>query len=475
MQTLNAILSKKIKSPDSKLLKHKFYNKNNIFNFSPLFSVSLIIISAIYLLYPSAQFNADALHYNILSFAARNNFSLLINDESTPVHFAWHFIITILSKIGDFDNLHQNILYLEFFNIIAGLLFFFVFAKLVKKTAGDKIAAISVIFLSFSNALSIFFLSLEVYSFNSLFICITFYYLLNILSENSEKFAFRQIYSLATLIFINYLFHLTNLIFIPVLILFFSVSGKKNKLYASILFISVFILLFSTLALLLTFVNFSSILVTLKYMFAYGKKTQYLGYGFISNLVDFVSLLPYIIISRFKILPVILFGYVLYYIFKRKIQMNNFRKFLAIYLILNFIFFSQWDSSNNLKLKIIFIPASILFLVSGNYIREYAFSKIQRVFFYLLIFSICLVNFYYSILPNSNILNNHLYQQAKKLHLMTQGRPCLLIDYASRQIKLASVTFFNDLVEFVDSNEVSAKDKIEFYKKNNYLIINKFE
>jgi len=217
----------------------------------------------------------------------------------------------------------------------------------------------------------------------------------------------------------------------------------------------------------------TSVLQILKYLFAYGNKTGvYVESGAIKNAYFFVAAFLEVFTVKYNFLPIILFFIICAAYAKYKPQAKGFEKFLIIYLIFNAAFFSQWDARNNIKLKIIFIPA-FLILINCFYssIKEKP-PKTLIIAGALIIFIICAINFKFVILPYSDMKNNELYAQSAMINKILKGKNGVLVDCPAKQIKFSCLTYFNDRIEFADSNEKNFPLAIDDYKTKGYALIN---
>ena len=445
--------------------------KNRISKYLLIFS--LITAAFIYLIYPSQKFNADAMHYNILSFSSANNFLRLLSDESVPVHFLWHIIMTYVSRLAAAENLYHNLIILQSVNIVISLFALFFFAFFIRKISGDLCASVSTVCFAFSNAASQYFLSLEVYSLNSLIVCSVFYYIYFVEINEIRKEKLSSYVFISAFLFLSYLTHITNLIFFGAVLFYFCFFSEKNRVKKVLILIIIFASLFLSFVYLISVSERIGFIQTLKYMFGYGNKTGvYVKSGVIKNVYDFALTILEVFTAKYKFLAIILIFMVCAAFAKYKPAVKGFEKFLIIYLIFNAAFFSQWDVRSNIKLKIIFIPAFLILIncfyssIKKNPSKPYILTNA------FIIFIICVTNFKFVILPYSDIKNNELYGQAALINKMLKGKNGVLIDCPAKQIRFSCLTYFNDRIEFADSSEKNFLSIVDYYKINGYVFIN---
>jgi len=155
-----------------------------------------------------------------------------------------------------------------------------------------------------------------------------------------------------------------------------------------------------------------------------------------------------------------------------KILVNdNFFRFIMIYFILNLIFFSYWDTRENLKLKIIFIQLSF---ITVNYLffkLKFAVSKLYIIIIALICGSVFSINFYYTILVNSNLDNIPDYKFAEQINNFAPENKIAIINISNYRMKFFALTYFNKDIEFLDETASNYREKYEHYSKTGYKII----
>jgi hypothetical protein len=92
-------------------------------------------ICVVYLGFPSHDFNADALHYNLRALLTSAGASDFFGDESVPVHLAWHAAAAGLLRLAGTQQPLTALYLLVGFNIVVALLSILLFLHLAPDQA----------------------------------------------------------------------------------------------------------------------------------------------------------------------------------------------------------------------------------------------------------------------------------------------------------------------------------------------------
>lgn len=424
------------------------------------------IVCAVYFTFPLYNFNADSLHYNLLSFAGADNPRFLFTDEVTPVHLLWHLLNTALIWILAPVTFLQSLYYLQLTNIILSLLYIFLFLTFIRQYASDVTVTLSVLIVSFSHACLSYFLSLEVYTLNNISILCVFYIMYGLVRQ---KIPFNTSSSilLALVSFLAVLSHLTNFLLIFTIVLFFLLSGfrKKYMAFASYLVVTVLLIL-GIIAILSIVRNIGFGEATLYFLNYKRKMKTYTSMHIFSNLVAFIRMVPTIFTPRFPLFIVLSFTVSLFLLVKyaaRTVYRDPFLRFIGLYLLVHAAFFSQWDVAN-LEHKIIFVPALLIgFSLSITHFHT-ALPPLWKGVLILMIAVLIALNVRFTILENASLEQNTAYRLAEAVHQQETSSPLLVIDPPLRSLPLFSLTFFNQHVEIISSEDEHVQQKLQQYQ-----------
>jgi len=260
-------------------------------------------------------------------------------------------------------------------------------------------------------------------------------------------------------------------------VLFFFCGNYELKLKIKIF--AVFII--TTLAIATIFfcglsaISRRSLVAEFVFFFNYASKTRI----YVPSLNPFVNfwlflkLLPRLFFEKYGAIPIYLIVITTALFFIKNLRLlvvDNFFRFICIYTIVNLLFFSYWDTRENLKLKIIFIQ---LFFISVNYLvikSNVIASKLAVTLIALIICAMFLINFY-TVMFNSNLDNIADYKFTEQLHNFAPDNKIAIRNLSNLKIKFIALTYFNKEVEFLNENDIDYTQKSEYYLKSGYRII----
>jgi len=412
--------------------------------------IIFLFIAIFYFLHPLENYNVDALHYNILSFAAQyNGFKSIFFDESTPVHLLWHILNTGILFIFKPANLWHSLLILRNINILIALTNILITFFFFKFYFQNIFTAFYLILLyAFANANLLYFLNVEVYALNCLALTISFWLLFKYLRQPSVFNIF--IFSIS--VFVCILTHLTNILYFISCILFLVFDlryYKKTSTKNFVIFLITIFFLSIICILLIALLRNTNLANAINYIFNYRSKTNdYVSFDILNNIIDFVKIFPKIFIANYEYAIYIFILLIFILNLKTLINLTFFlmreHLVLIIYVLINFLFFSQWDVQSNIKLKIIFILPSLLLFAK-------LFDKrniVKIILFFLLFFFIFVNNYFYTIRIQMDIKNNEGYMKALEIYNQNQNSEVILNNYKFEYVKFYSLTFFNQKIIF---------------------------
>ena len=449
----------------------KIFPKSKISAFHPY--IVFLIVCAVYFTFPLYNFNADSLHYNLLSFAGAANPRVLFSDEVTPVHLLWHLFNTALIRILSPVTFLQSLYYLQLANIVLSLLYIFLFLTFVRQYARDLTVMFSVLILSFSHACLSYFLSLEVYTLNNISILCVFYMVYGLVRQ---KIPFNTASSilLAFVSFLAVLSHLTNFLLIFTIALFFLITRFRKKYIVLGTYLVVTSLLILGVIVVLAVIRNIGFGEAVLYFLNYSRKMKtYAPMHIFSDIVFFIRMMPTVFTPRFTLFMVLSFAVSLFLLVKyaaRTVYRDPFIRFVGLYLLVHAAFFSQWDV-DNLEHKLIFVPALLIgFSVSITHFQA-ALPRLWKGVLILMVAILIVLNVRFTILENATPDQNIGYRLAQAVQQQTTSSPVLVIDSPLDSLPLFSLTFFNQQVEVVSSENKHFQEKLHQYHNAGYNIL----
>lgn len=424
-------------------------------------------------MFPLYNFNADSLHYNLLSFAGAANPRFLFSNEVTPVHLLWHLFNTALIWVLAPVTFLQSLYYLQLTNIVLSLLYIFLFLTFVRQYASDLTVTLSMLTLSFSHVCLSYFLSLEVYTLNNISILCVFYIMYSLIRQKIPVNISSSIL-LAIVSFLAVMCHLTNFLLIFTIALFFLLSGFRKKYFALGSYLVVTLLLILGVIAVLAVIRNIDFGEAAFYFLNYNRKMKtYTSMHIFSNLVAFSRMMPTIFTPRFSLFIMLSFGISLFLLVKyaaQTVYRDPFIRFVGLYLLIHAAFFSQWDVAN-LEHKLIFVPALLIgFSMSVTHFQA-TLPRLWKGVLILMVAVLIALNARFTILENAAPDQNIGYHLAQAVQQQTTSSPVLVIDSPLDSLPLFSLTFFNQQVEVVFSASKQFQQKLRQYQNAGYEIL----
>jgi hypothetical protein len=438
-------------------------------------------ICCVYLLFPSYNFDVDSVHYTLTSFLSATNFKLLFADTATPVHLAWHVSHTLLLKLLAPANLLESLYYFRIVNILLTLLHIFLFLKFIRLYAGKLTTSLAILVLSFSNVWLLYFLSLEVYTLNVLALLLNFYWIY-LLTTQQIRANYRNILVLSGFSFLAFLCHIENGLLIAIIAVFLLISGFPNRFKLTLAYSVSWALCFMLFMLLIAHIIERDIIASIQYVFNYTNAIPvHTSQHFLANIVTSFKMIPEVFFYKYSVLFLVwVVGLVAFVkIAITSIRLDNFVKFLSLYILINGVFMTQWDIPS-LEHKILFLPAALLLF---SYLVAHAPQPISirwKAMCAVLVLLLVVVNFSTHILFHAKLENQGFYRLLTTIRQQTTAPKVVVIDLpAPSSLKLYSLIFFNQAVEILDSRSEDFQSRLASYKKDRYTILrwtqNRFE
>jgi len=436
-----------------------------------------LYICLVYLAFPSNHFNADALHYNLVGFMSIDDPPVLLRDESVPTHLLWHLLTAGLLRLVRPDDPQASLYTLRVLNIALALLSIFLFMKLVRSYAGERVTAWATLMLAFSHACLRYFLSVEVYALNNLVLVLVLLFVHHLATKEPAGPRAVEIAALSLLVAIAIATHLANVLLVPSIGLWLLARDVRNGVWRGALFgLSVSALV---LALLqgIAFLRSTDLAGAFRYFFNYsGKKGTYLtpeivGNGLLSARSGLAAVMEPA--GIWLLLPLAIFAvYAARHL--RAFARDRWVEFLLIYLGVAGAFLSQWDPDNP-EHKIALIPVVLLLVTFihariGQPLRGAALAGAL-----LVVAAVVISGFVEGVLPYTRLEEYPLYQLSSEIHDRTSADDVLVVGLASaatgHSVTLSSMTFFNQRVAVLSPDDAGFEERLRDYEMRGFAVV----
>lgn len=429
-----------------------------------------LAICLVYLAFPSSDFNADALHYNLRALMTAGGASGFLGDESVPVHLAWHAAAAGLLRLAGTQDPLSALHLLVAFNNLAALLSIFVFLRLATSIAGDFAAGCATVVYAFSHACLRSFLSLEVYALNNLVLLALLWYVHRCCARAKDGFRPGNALVMGVLTMAAILAHLSNLVLVPVAIVFFCVLDLRRAWWRSAIFLAVVLALFSCLVAWIAAGTPLGLSGALGYLFHYGAKDEYYAAGGpLRNASAFLRSAPRAALGSLGPLlyvPLAVFA-ALAARHARDLWASAYVRFLCVLLAFTAGFYSQWDAAN-IEHKIALVPILLLLLVHFHALPDRRRSATGRVAVLGLVALFVVVGFLQGILPFRRLADQELYRLSAAIHEAREDAAVVVVGLASESaghpVVMAGMTFFGQRILLLDPADPGFQVKIRAYR-----------
>jgi len=437
----------------------------------------VLAVAAVYLIFPSNRFNADALHYNLLGIMSVHDPGVLLRDEAVPTHLLWHLLTTAVLAVCRPATPEASLYILRLVNILLALAAIASFAKLVRSIAGVTAAAWATLVFAFSQACLENFLSVEVYALNTLVLVALYTAARRILSGAPERQGARDLLLITLLCGLAIAAHLTNVLLVPAVGVVLLLRDPRRGLWHALLFGlavgAVILLVISGIARARS-IDLPS---AFAYFFNYSGKTgTYLTPDLFANFSAAALSLGEAVVDRFGMWLAIPAAIFIAHAVRerRRLAGDLWIGGLVVHVAITGALLSQWDPENT-EHKIALIAPLLLLVTSihariGIPLRRWALAGSAA-----LALSIVVAGFVDGILPFTRLENDPLFRLSAEIHDRTEAEDVLVVGLASARtghaVTLASMTFFGQRVAVLSREDERYDARLRDYEARGFAVV----
>jgi hypothetical protein len=436
-----------------------------------------LCICLVYLGFPSHDFGVDALHYGMRALLTAAGASSLFSDISVPVHLAWHAAAAALLGLTGTPEPLQALYVLGLFDIVVALVSIFLFMGIVRRIAGDFVASCATVVLAFSHACLRFFLSVEVYALNNLALIALVWFVHRRCTTGKDPFGMRQVVVVGLLSMAAITTHLSNLLLVPALVLFFIALDLRRAWWRVAVYLGVVGLL---LSLLVAWISSSTSLIpsdAIEYLFGYSSKAhRYVAGGPLQNAMVFLRAVPRAALGSFgPLLYLPLAAFAVWAVRNaRALWAHGFFRFLIINLAFVVGFYSQWDAAN-IEHKIAILPVLLLLVVHSHAALGRRLSRPGRAAALALVGLFVVVGFLQGILPYRHLEDQELYRLSAAINGAAPERAVVVVGLASESkghpVVMAAMTFFGQRVLLLDATDEGFEERLQAHRDRGIAVL----
>jgi len=437
----------------------------------------VLAIAAVYLVFPSSRFNADALHYNLLGFMSVQDPGVLLRDEAVPTHLLWHLLTSAILTLCRPATPQTSLYLLRLVNVVLALGAIAIFARLVRSIAGAAAAAWATLVFAFSQACLENFLSVEVYALNTL-VLVTFYAAARrILVKAPGSTGARDLAAISLLCALAILTHLANILLVPAVGVVLLLRDRRRGVAHGLVFgATVAGVLFAAIAWIAR-ERTIGLAAAFAYFFNYsGKTATYLTPDRLANLAAAVESLGAAVAGRlgaWLAIPAAMF-LARAVRHRRRISGDPWILGLLVYLAIAGAFLSQWDPENPehkiaLILPLLLVVASIHARI-GVPLARWALAGAAAFAAVVVV-----AGFVDGILPFTRLDEDPLFRLSSQIHDRTEAPEVLVVGLASARtghaVTLESMTFFGQRVAVLSRDDEGFDARMRDYRGRGFAVV----